>query len=177
MKKYFLVAVLFGAFACNTTHNTTSKTQTDSFENMKNLTLKSDCPREADCTIELMKNKKIEYSKDGIGMLSPNLKDSDSTHVIKYEFNKNQDEKMMDGQYREEVLFEIPVNKKELQLNDKALSTVNFTYGRFCFCKGSAGYFKVHEGSLNLKNGKLTINFENNQVPQIIKSIVADYEF
>lgn len=167
--------MFLGALACNTAQKT-AEDKSENLSTMENLKLESDCPRNAECTIGVMKNKKIEYSRDGIGMLSPNMKDSDSTHVIKYEFNKNEDEKMMDGQYREEVLFEVPINEKEMKVSGKALSTINFTYGRFCFCKGSAGYFKVHEGSVSLKNGNLTIDFENKQVPQIIKTIVATYQ-
>jgi hypothetical protein len=50
-------------------------------------------------------------------------------------------------------------------------------FGRFCFCKGQTGYYKVEQGTLNLIYKKnvvdFTLDFTVTKVPQIIKSIKA----
>ena len=50
-------------------------------------------------------------------------------------------------------------------------------FGRHCFCKGQAGYFKVNEGNLNFENKKGTINvdlkFRVTKVPQLYTVVKA----
>ena len=48
-------------------------------------------------------------------------------------------------------------------------------FGRFCFCRGATGYYKVKEGNLKLKKinetYQLDFDFKINEVPQIISKI------
>ena len=48
-------------------------------------------------------------------------------------------------------------------------------FGRFCYCKGSTGNYKVIDGNLNLKQKDNEVEFElvfkNNQVPQLLTTI------
>jgi hypothetical protein len=50
-------------------------------------------------------------------------------------------------------------------------------FGRFCFCRGQTGYYKVEEGKLNLKKTNdtiaLNLDFTITKVPQIIKTITT----
>jgi hypothetical protein len=44
-------------------------------------------------------------------------------------------------------------------------------FGRFCYCKGQAGNFKVKNGNLKITKDKIDLDFEIKEVPQIIKNI------
>ena len=113
---------------------------------------------------------------DTADMLYPDFVDDMTTNTVKFTYNENAEKDVMDGHYREEVYFEVKNGTELLDLENMELKEVNFLYGRFCYCKGSAGYFKVDKGRLMMKDGKLTIEFANGQVPQKLKMITATYK-
>lgn len=139
------------------------------------ITLAGDCPKNSKCTIELIKNKGIVLKKDAFGRDYYQLSESAATNVIKYEFSRIVKGDIQDGGYREEVVFEIEQNPDAVILTDKSLQNVKMLYGRFCFCKGQTGYYKVEKGTLTINGGKTEksglLNFEIAEVPQVIKSI------
>jgi len=142
---------------------------------VSSVSLKSDCPKNAQCTIELIKNKGIVLKKDEFGRDYYELAESAATNVIKYEFLRIVKGNIQDAGYREEVIFELEQNPDAVILSDKTLQNSKMLYGRFCFCKGQTGYYKVEKGALNI-NGTNTektglLEFEVPEVPQVIRSI------
>lgn len=138
------------------------------------VSLTSECPKNAKCTIELIKNKGIVLKKDDFGRDYYELSERAATNVIKYEFSRIVKGDIQDGGYREEVVFEIEQNPDAILLTDKSLQNVKMLYGRFCFCKGQTGYYKVEKGTLNINGTKTAetglLEFEVSEVPQVIKS-------
>jgi hypothetical protein len=142
---------------------------------ISSVSLTSACPKNAKCTIELIQNKSIVLKKDDFGRDYYELSESAATNVIKYEFSRIVKGNVQDGGYREEVIFEIEQNPDAVILTDKSLQNVKMLYGRFCFCKGQTGYYKVAEGALNINGTKTEktglLEFEVSEVPQVIKSL------
>lgn len=141
---------------------------------ISSVALKSDCPKNAKCTIELIQNKAIVLKKDDFGRDIYELAESAATNVIKYQFSRIVKGDIQDGGYREEVIFEIEQNPDAVILSDKTLQHIKMLYGRFCFCKGQTGYYKVEKGALNINGTKTEktglLEFEIEDVPQVIKA-------
>lgn len=142
---------------------------------LNDVTLVSGCLPEGECSFEVMQNTKMDFKIDSAGMLYPEFIDSKGTSTVKFTYNENADKAVMDGHYREEFYFEFKKGTDEMNLENAELANVNFLYGRFCYCKGSAGYFKVREGTLLMEEGRLIISFANGQVPQKLSKITAEY--
>jgi len=138
------------------------------------VSLTSECPKNAKCTIELIKNKGITLKKDDFGRDYYELSESAATNVIKYEFSRIVKGDIQDGGYREEVIFEIEQNPDAIVLTDTSLQNIKMLYGRFCFCKGQTGYYKVGQGALHINGTKTEraglLEFEISEVPQVTKS-------
>lgn len=168
MKKYLLIPLVLGLTFCNSQKSSVAMNSID--------TVKS-CPDDGKCTIELLKNKRIEMKKDDFGSIYYQINDALDTSVIVYQYNLNVEKGLQDGNYREEILFEIKNTDKKLVLNGNDLQQTKMLFGRFCFCKGQTGYYKVTQGTLNLIHKKnvvdFTLDFTVSKVPQIIKSIQA----
>ena len=133
------------------------------------------CPEEGKCIIEIFRNKRMEFKTDDLGSIYYQTIDSPEYSVIIYQYNLNVDKNLQDGNYREEIIFEIKKSDKKIALNGTALQQTKMLFGRFCFCKGQTGYYKVEQGTLTLnqKNNIVDFNldFTITKVPQIIKSI------
>lgn len=141
-----------------------------------------ECPENGTCEFSVMKNKSLEVVKDGIGMNYPKFEKSSETSVVKFIFHRAAENGMIDGDYTELVYFEVANDAKTIRLEDKSLQQVKLLYGRLCYCKGSAGYFKVTDGTLMFERNKdgsadFSLVFSNNQVPQIIKEIEGTVSF
>ena len=95
--------------------------------------------------------------------------------VLKYHYEKDVKEGVMDSGYSEYLYLEIDPNEKQMILKDKELQKVKMIFGRICFCKGAMGYFPVLEGNLFLfnsgKNLQLRTDFEVKKIPQILNQI------
>jgi hypothetical protein len=166
MKKsiLFLLTILF--FSCNVTKKNS---------NLPSDELYTKCPENGECSIIIHKNKKLNVVVDGTGSKYFQLLDNNETSVIIYEYKKKVNENLQDGNYVEEIIFEIPNDINSLNLKDKELQTTKMIFGRHCYCKGQAGYFNVTTGKLNLikvdNEIKFELNFKIDEVPQIITSI------
>ena len=168
MKKYLLIPLALGLTFCNSQKSSVAINSID--------TLKS-CPDDGKCTTELLKNKRIEIKKDDFGSIYYQIIDAQETSVIIYQYNLNVEKGLQDGNYREEILFEIKNTDKKIALSGIDLQQTKMLFGRFCFCKGQTGYYKVEQGTLNLIYKKnvvdFTLDFTVTKVPQIRKSIKA----
>lgn len=133
------------------------------------------CPDDGQCTIELLRNKILVIKTDETGAMYRQLDDSEETSVIVYQYNRNVPEGLQDGHYREEIIFEIKNSDTNLSLSGNELQQTKMLFGRFCFCRGQTGYYKVTNGELNVNQDKENImfrlNFTITEVPQIIQSV------
>lgn len=176
MKKFLAIMLVFSLNACKTTQNTKDNKQQKL--DFKEVTIENGCLKGGECSFTVMPNKSISLqTEETTGMLYPKFETDSTMNVVKFKFEKDTDKKMMDAQYREEVIFEVPKTKSVLDLKDEDLANVHFTYGRFCFCaRGSVGYFKVKKGKLTIENGKISFEFENGQVPQKLGKVEGRYQ-
>lgn len=133
------------------------------------------CPSDGKCTIEVLKGKSLELKTDDIGAIYTQINENDKTSVIIYQYNRTVKGELQDANYIEEIIFEINNSDTKLNLSNKELQQTKMLFGRFCFCRGQTGYYKVEQGVLdfNQKNGSLdfSLDFVSTKVPQIIKSI------
>lgn len=173
MKKLFLIPTAFLFSFCCTKKEVMKKEE----ENKVVTKIESSCPSDGVCTTEILKNKSLVIKTDEFGSTYTQIIDSETTSVIVYQYNRIVKGDLQDASYREEIIFEINNNDTELNLTNKELQETKMLFGRFCFCRGQTGYYKVDEGKLNLKkkneNITLNIDFTITKVPQIIKTITT----
>lgn len=134
----------------------------------------SNCPNDGKCTVEIFKNKSLEVLKDDIGAIYYKMLDAKNSSIIKYTYKRNPpNENLQDGNYSEEVIFEINNADDKIDLTDLNLQNTKMLFGRFCYCKGQAGYFKIVKGNLKLERNKKEIQFNVAftiaEVPQILQ--------
>jgi hypothetical protein len=169
MKKLLFIPLALGLSFCKCPQATVSKTPI--------VNIESACPENGKCTIQLFKNKSLDVKTDEFGSIYYAMNDDANTSVIKYEYKRNVEEGLQDGQHREEIIFEINNSEKEINLSDFALQNTKMLFGRHCFCRGQAGYFKVTEGKLNLENKDnvitLDLDFTITKVPQLYSKVKA----
>lgn len=173
MKIFIFSLALFVFASCKCKKNTTN------LENSKMAqainVIKSNCPENGTCTTEIFRNQSLDIKTDDFGSIYYNKIDNLETSIISYNYNRNVPKGLQDGSYREEIVFEIDNKTQELNLKNDDLQKVKMLFGRFCFCKGSTGNYKVIDGTLNLvqKNNeiKFDLEFKNNKVPQLILQI------
>ena len=156
-----IVLFLFVFCSCNITNNLPTQ----------KLTI---CPSDGDCTVTILEHKTMVLITNVDNSTSYTLHD-DSTHtVIRYEFKKNMNQAATDGSYKETLVFEINNNTSQT-LENGDLQKTKMLFGRYCFCRGQIGLFKVNKGKLewHKENKKLNfhLNFSINEVPQIITVI------
>jgi hypothetical protein len=166
MKKLLLLPLVLGFAFCTSQKSIVAK------EPIVSIT---SCPDDGKCSVEIVRNKRMEIKTDDLGSLYYQLIDSPETSVIVYQYNLNVAKDLQDGNYREEIVFEIKNSDKKINLSGKALQQNKMLFGRFCFCRGQTGYYKVEEGTLSLTEKDNIIDFNLDftitKVPQIIKSI------
>lgn len=153
----------------------TVKSDLDLVKTTPNKKQLNNCPADGICTIEILKNKSLVIKTDDIGAIYYQMEDNNTTSVIVYSYNKKTEAGLQDASYKEEIIFEISNSETKILLSNNDLQKTKMLFGRHCYCKGQAGYFKVTEGNLKLvkSNTKTTLNldFKVKQVPQIITSI------
>lgn len=133
--------------------------------------LTSECPTDGNCNIELFENKSIAVKKDEFERLYYTMEDNSSTRVVKYTYTRKVKGEIQDAGYREEVVIEL----KNGNHSDAPNQSPTLLFGRFCFCKGQTGYYKIAHRDLSItrKSNVQTVdlNFKIDEVPQIIKHI------
>lgn len=170
MKKIIALLILSTAISCSS-NKSNNNTNASTFA----TNLQSTCPKDGFCKVELIKNKTLNIKEDTIGALYYQLEDSNDFSIIKYQYIRKVEKGLQDAEYKEEVIFEIANTTSELNLTNNELKSAKMLFGRHCFCKGQAGYFKINEGELHVKNTNNLIQFELDfimtDVPQTTKSI------
>ena len=137
--------------------------------------IKQPCPENGICKVEIFKNQSLDVKTDEFGSIYYNKIKNQETSIVQYSYNRNVQKGLQDGSYREEIVFEIKNDVKQLLLSNTDLQTVKMLFGRFCFCRGATGNYKIIDGDLNLtkSNNKVafTLQFKNNKVPQLINNL------
>lgn len=143
--------------------------------------MKQPCPENGVCKVEIFKNQSLDIKTDEFGSIYYNKIDNSDTSIVQYSYNRNVQKGLQDASYREDIVFEIKNDVKQLSLSNADLQTVKMLYGRFCFCRGATGNYKIIAGDLNLTktNNKVafTLQFKNNKVPQIINNLKEEVDF
>lgn len=170
MKKLLFIPLALGLSFCNCQKATVAATPTKS-------SIESICPENGVCTIQIQKNKSMVVKTDEFGSVYYTLEDDNTKSVIVYEYKRNVEKGLQDGQHREEIVFEINNSDTKITLSDANLQNTKMLFGRHCFCRGQAGYYKVFDGNLNLENtnGTITVDleFKVTKVPQLYTSVKA----
>ncbi len=177
MKIYFLIPVLlfFGSCKCKK-DVTTDNVSADFIPNEKfQKMLTTFCPENGKCTTEIFRNKSLDIKSDEFGSIYYNQIDNLETSIIKFSYSRNVPKGLQDGSYREEIVFEINNSDKQIAFKNEDIQKTKMLFGRFCYCKGSTGNYKINDGNLILiqKNNKIQfeLEFKNNKVPQLLKTI------
>lgn len=167
MKNYCLFILFFVLSSCGSKKN----------QSAVGATLTSECPKDGDCKVEIFDGKAIAVKVSDLGSLYYEMEDNSSKRTIKYTYNRKVKGDLQDATYREEVIFELPINSSEFVVQDQALLDAQLLFGRFCYCKGQTGYYKIEHGSLRAVKDEMTkttsvnIDFTTKKVPQIISKI------
>ena len=102
-----------------------------------------------DVSVDISNNSTLNVKDDTIGAIYPVI-ESGNNFVVEFKYEEKALEGIADGDYSETLHFEIPTNTTELNLTDDELSNVKLLYGKHCFCKGEAGYYKVKKGKMKV---------------------------
>jgi len=172
MKALYLLIPLFMANACKTQTGNVISSENTTMEQMENKS--TGCPEEGTCTLVVHKNKSLSIQEDGTGALYPQLVEGTNS-VVEYTYLKKGPPGTADGDYSETIHFEIPADTQKLSKENASLSEVKMLYGKHCFCKGEAGYYRITEGKLLVNKNKLgtvlDLEFKVNKTSQVITHI------
>lgn len=166
MKNLLLLPTVLVLFSCSSQKNS---------DLSKATVNPSDCPKDGICTVRLEKNKSLDIKTDEFGSIYYNLLESTDKNVIVYEFSRGFDKELQDSGYREEIVIEIDTANPEMELSDFTLEHAKVLFGRFCYCKGATGLFKIRDGNLSVKKSdsglSVKMDFKITEVPQVIEKI------
>ena len=168
MKKFALLPALFILFSCSTTKNLQATSNPTYSE--------ASCPKEGECSFEVIKNKSLVIKKDDIDKVYYSLADSPATSVVKYRYNKEANPRLPDSGYSEEIVFEIANDSKTLDYKSSDMQKTKMLFGVMCFCKGKAGFYPVESGTLTYKNDKLNITIPELVDNQKLKDISISFK-
>jgi len=136
--------------------------------------LKIDSTKNSSGKIYFFKNKKLEVTETN-GSLAYTMIDNPNSSVVQFSYEKDMDKVAYDGGYREEVVFELPNDGSAQNYTDNELQNTKMLFGRYCFCRGKTGLYKVREGKLHFdlsgKEPHFELQFKIIEVPQITKEI------
>ena len=167
MKFSYLFVLLSISFGCSSQKNTLKLSEAKSFS-------VSNCPTDGKCTLKLVPNQSFIYKTDTFG--NGYGETIESQHILlKYSYRRNPLKGAVDGHYSETYYFNLTKSTEELNLKNDDLQTVGLVVDRQCFCKGTAGVFKITNGNLTLviKKNELTLNgnFSHKKLPLVITKI------
>ncbi|WP_146185056.1 hypothetical protein [Flavobacterium pallidum] len=140
-----------------------------------NAVLQSACPGDGVCTIAQKQNKSVSVLEDEYGNLNYKLEDSPSKSVYIITYNRNVPKDVQDGTYREEIIFESENSNKSSVMEGEALQNARLLFGRFCYCKGQTGYYRINQGIIRVsgddKKRVFSVDFTNPKTPQVLSSV------
>lgn len=163
MKKALIPLIVILLLSCSAKKNGINPTA---------VALLSECQKNANCTVKLLQHKSMAVKQDEFGSQYYTLEDNPEKNVIVYTYSLTGKGDVQDASYREEIVFEIGNARTNLKFVDSDIQSSKMLFGRFCYCKGQTGYYKVTHGKMDLdQDNKLSLDFTVTEVPQIIKHI------
>lgn len=157
MKKTIILLSAFAALSCGS--QKTTAIQPGSY------TIESECPATGTCNFEIIKDSALVYkNNEATGRLYYEMVSSPGKSVLKYTYDKKKNPGAQDDFYREEIVIE--TNNDLSSLNNE--TSPKMLFGIFCYCKGTAGYYEIKDGSTSYKNNKISIT-----VPKVIPNPVT----
>lgn len=154
MKLITLLSVLFLFSSCGNNKTIVSKKD-------KEVVILTDGTddKKGDVSVDMSNNSTLNVKDDTIGAIYPVIESGDNL-VVEFKYEEKAPEGIADGDYSETLHFEIPNNTTELNLTDDELSNVKLLYGKHCFCKGEAGYYKVKKGKMKVVKTESDLYFD-----------------
>lgn len=151
------------------------KAKKDSTAHIQEHFVTTECPKDGICTFEILKNKTLKELKGSLGEFYYDIVEGGNS-LLKFQYERNQIPNTVDGHYIEQVFVQLDNINLEVKLDGKYLQNVKATFARFCYCKGSTGYYKIRSGDLSIKktdaeNYQFYFSFKVIEVPQIITEI------
>jgi hypothetical protein len=138
------------------------------------------CPIEGSCSFEVFKDTELLVLEDEFKNSYYQLKAAKGRVVLKFEYSKKEDPHLADDSYSEMIFIEIDEDVNDLELNDELLSKAKVSFRRMCFCRGATGFYKIRKGRLriyeHLKGFQVSLNFEIDEVPQVITSFTEYFK-
>ncbi|WP_415373707.1 hypothetical protein [Patiriisocius sp. Uisw_017] len=140
----YLASLMLVANSCGNTKSTLNTVE-DTISNTPISTEK--------IIVETKKNTIYSLVEDTAGSLYPAFETGNATTLI-FNYTEKGAAGTADGDYTETVHLMIPNDSNYLKLKDQNLQQLKMVFGKFCFCRGEAGYYKVTNGSVSIKNEK-----------------------
>lgn len=128
-------------------------------KNDKGFVLESSCPANGTCEMSIKPEQSYKFSKDDAGVLFSVYEENLTTDVLVVSYAEESQQKLQDDFYEEKILITLPKKYSNGIFKDKELEKFNIGYGRFCYCKGLAGYYPVNNGTLEIIENKLNLQF------------------
>ncbi|VXB43064.1 conserved exported hypothetical protein [Flavobacterium sp. 9AF] len=173
MKKVNLIILLVLLTSCSNLKKNNDSNQKESAMIAKNTFLS--CPNDGICQVEKLENKNIIIKQDDLNGIYYHTEDNNNFSIIKFTYTRNTEKEIQDNSYVEEIIFQIQNDAATLNLLDSELETVNMLFGKHCFCKGEAGYYKVANGRLDIKKENnqyhLKFDFQISATSHVVKTI------
>lgn len=169
MKKYCYILVILLSYSC-------ASQKKSVLSNLKTATSYSldTCETNYKCSLSFIPNKKVIVKKDEFGLSYGEFVKSDSI-LVKYQKKQQKENKAVDNFFTETLYFSIAKNDTKISLKDLDLQKVNMVLQRECYCKGTAGFFKITKGDLlfDIKKNELTLNthFDIKNIPHKLRKI------
>ncbi len=165
-----LLAVAAVTISCSTTKGVESTNWLG-----KKMTMYSVAPENGKVMATRAYDKALNLN--GFEQLYPQTIYNPETVLVEYSFDRNKAEgNHADDFYKEEIFMEIPAKAFKKEYKDTALEEVKLVYGKHCYCKGEAGYFKITNGTLKVdhsdKQTKVKLAFK---APS--SSVIENVEF
>lgn len=115
------------------------------------------CATDFTCKEKLSKNSALEYKIAEYGNSTATITANEESMVVEITRDRIVDKNIQDASYREHFLIEMANPDKTIGVS----AIRKFIFGKFCFCKGEAGYFEVKDFEViydsNGKVGRYTI--------------------
>ncbi|MBL4746342.1 MAG: hypothetical protein JKY08_08225 [Flavobacteriaceae bacterium] len=129
-------------------------------------------------TISIIPHKKAVLKKDAFNIGYVALEESKGS-LFKFEFIKKVPGNLADAHYSEIIYIDFPENFSEINTIDLPLVATQILFGRFCYCKGQTGFYKVENSDFTAKmitknRLKLALKFQIKQVPHLISELKED---
>lgn len=179
MKFFLHIFVIIALSGCKSTKTSATASEETSeaikISEKKEIISQTDCPETGMCRVELIPNSTLEIHQDKFKNTYTNITKGEKL-IFKFNFSRDLDKQYVDGHYIEEVYAEFDANLPEITLKGKELQDAKLLFNRMCYCKGSAGYYPIKNGTLSMKKiddktYDISINFKMDEVPQVITSI------